>query len=88
MENISEKQHTVALALPAGAGEAELSQQFVQEEHALGFWQAMGRHWPAVAWVSFMNLVRRLSHLDMLMLTMLGDYPQRHCRFPGLRGCR
>ncbi|OOF91470.1 hypothetical protein ASPCADRAFT_518674 [Aspergillus carbonarius ITEM 5010] len=64
MENISEKQHTVALALPAGAGEAELSQQFVQEEHALGFWQAMGRHWPAVAWVSFMNLATILKGID------------------------
>ena len=59
MGNIQdEKRQTVVQVLPDGVSdEAEFAQEFTRKEHALGFWEAMRRHWPAVAWASFMNLV-------------------------------
>lgn len=46
--------------LPADADlrEAELSFEFTKDEHALTFFAAARRHWPALAWGMFMNLVR------------------------------
>lgn len=45
--------------LPADADlrEAELSFEFTKDEHALTFFAAARRHWPALAWGMFMNLV-------------------------------
>jgi hypothetical protein len=56
----SEKQSTVVQAIPAEATEeAELSFQFTKQEHALGWWDAMRLHYPAIGWGLFMNIVSR-----------------------------
>ncbi|GAQ42875.1 hypothetical protein AtubIFM55763_009303 [Aspergillus tubingensis] len=66
MGNIQdEKRQTVVQVLPDGVSdEAEFAQEFTRKEHALGFWEAMRRHWPAVAWASFMNLATILKGID------------------------
>lgn len=71
MGNIpDDKRHTVVQAIPVGVGdEAEFAQEFTRKEHALGFWEAMRLHWPAVAWASFMNLVREFCSLEKQLLT-------------------
>ena len=54
----AEKGTTVVQSLPAEATEeAELSFQFTKQEHALGWWDAMRLHYPAIGWGLFMNMV-------------------------------
>lgn len=54
----SQKRATVVQAIPAEASEeAELSFQFTKYEHALGWWDAMRLHYPAIGWGLFMNIV-------------------------------
>lgn len=54
----SSKGATVVHAIPAEASEeAELSYQFTKQEHALGWWDAMRLHYPAIGWGLFMNIV-------------------------------
>lgn len=58
MAGRAEKCTTLVQSLPVSSTEeAELSFQFSKEEHSQGFWVALRRHWPAVAWGLFMNLV-------------------------------
>lgn len=55
----ADKEVRLVHVLPADANlrEAELSFEFTKDEHALTFFAAARRHWPALAWGMFMNLV-------------------------------
>lgn len=76
---VSEKRETVVQAIPAEATEdAELSFQFTKQEHALGWWDAMRLHYPAIGWGLFMNIVSEEALKTMLILTLLGDHSERH----------
>jgi hypothetical protein len=57
----SEKKVNLVQVIPAESEtdvhEAALSYEFTKDEHTLTFWAAARRHWPALAWGMFMNLV-------------------------------
>jgi hypothetical protein len=57
----SEKKVNLVQVIPAESEtdvhEAALSYEFTKDEHTLTFWDAARRHWPALAWGMFMNLV-------------------------------
>lgn len=46
------------------AAESLKSQQFTKIEHALGFWEALRLHYPAVLWCLFINLATVLKGMD------------------------
>jgi hypothetical protein len=75
----SEKQTTVVQSISEDAiEEAELSFQFTKEEHSLSWWDAMRLHYPAIGWGLFMNLVSQLIPKMNHLLTLPGDYLERH----------
>ncbi|KAL4976208.1 general substrate transporter [Aspergillus desertorum] len=67
MSGSKRKVHLVQL-IPAESDadihEAELSYEFTKDEHTLTFWAAARRHWPALAWGTFMNLATVLKGID------------------------
>ncbi|RDW86939.1 uncharacterized protein DSM5745_03581 [Aspergillus mulundensis] len=67
MSGSDKKVHLVQV-LPADTDsdihDAELSSEFTKDEHALTFWAAARRHWPALAWGTFMNLATVLKGID------------------------
>ena len=62
----TDKEISLVQVLPADAdiAEAELSYEFTKDEHNLTFWAAVRRHWPALGWGMFMNLVRPFNLLS------------------------
>ena len=76
---VSVKRATVVEAIPAEATEeAELSFQFTKQEHALGWWDAMRLHYPAIGWGLFMNIVSEPSQRTELILIVPGNHFERH----------
>lgn len=77
---VSEKQTTVVQYIPEDATEdAELSFEFTKQEHALGWWDAMRLHYPAIGWGIFMNLVSEtISDMVYCILINPGNGSQRH----------
>ncbi|KAJ5762961.1 hypothetical protein N7533_001642 [Penicillium manginii] len=62
---VSEKQTTVVEYISSSDREdAELSFEFSKQEHALGWWDAMRLHYPAIGWGIFMNLATVLKGID------------------------
>jgi hypothetical protein len=67
---VSEKQTTVVEYISSSDREdAELSFEFSKQEHALGWWDAMRLHYPAIGWGIFMNLVSQsIAHRNIQYL--------------------
>lgn len=90
---VSEKQGTVVKYISSdGSVDARLSFEFSKQEHALGWWDAMRLHYPAIGWGIFMNLVSEIiSYRDYCILMIPGNCSQRHRRRnrsqPGRTSC-
>jgi hypothetical protein len=49
---------------------SQQSLDFTNDEHSQTFWVALRRHWPAVTWGLFMNLVRENWDIRDRMITL------------------
>jgi hypothetical protein len=75
----AEKGTALVQSLPAEVTEeAELSFQFTKQEHALGWWDAMRLHYPAIGWGLFMNTVSQKFSDCGSILILLGNRIERH----------